>query len=207
MTTSFLTDEEVREARVLLSKLLPQADLPADSPRWRLPPSRVRLLVGLLATLPFIPAQTPAPLHLTCPACGTTHEDILEEDGTDWRTRRHHRHLCNACGNVWEPFSFYTVGAAHPHSVRLRELVAVAERFGWNGVENPKNLADHLENELAASARVPDLEARIQDLERQLTAARASDIAGRERLVAAERDLAQARTTFLSGTPPDEEQP
>lgn len=38
-----------------------------------------------------------------CPSCATPHIDRGE-----WRYRPHKRHLCETCGQVWDPFPAFT---------------------------------------------------------------------------------------------------
>lgn len=62
--------------------------------------------------------DAPVVLILYCPKCSKQHIDQLEEDGTDWSTRAHRKHLCKntpdgpdtGCGHVWKPSDRYTVG-------------------------------------------------------------------------------------------------
>lgn len=61
-----------------------------------------------LANLKFL--GIPVVLH--CPLCKVQHIDQLEEDGTDWATRPHRKHLCAACKHVWQPYPVGTYGVA-----------------------------------------------------------------------------------------------
>ncbi len=60
-------------------------------------------LVKMLA--PFVVADTPVPMLLTCTMCHAQHIDEGE-----WTTRLHRTHLCHACGHTWRPTLMHTVG-------------------------------------------------------------------------------------------------
>ncbi len=50
-------------------------------------------------------ANTPIPMLLTCPSCGTRHVDKGE-----FATKPHHTHACQSCGMCWRPAIVPTVG-------------------------------------------------------------------------------------------------
>lgn len=47
------------------------------------------------------------PMLLWCPECGARHIDEGE-----FEAKPHHTHACQACGMVWRPALFWTVGVA-----------------------------------------------------------------------------------------------
>lgn len=53
----------------------------------------------------FAKSDTAVVLKLNCPECGVKHVDRGE-----WETRPHKTHLCEACGHLWKPRPFPTVG-------------------------------------------------------------------------------------------------
>jgi predicted RNA-binding Zn-ribbon protein involved in translation (DUF1610 family) len=42
---------------------------------------------------------------LNCPECGLHH---IDRD--DWSKRLHKKHLCEQCGNIWQPEEGYSFG-------------------------------------------------------------------------------------------------
>jgi predicted RNA-binding Zn-ribbon protein involved in translation (DUF1610 family) len=52
-----------------------------------------------------IPPLEPAPLLLTCPACGQRHIDVGE-----FAAKLHKVHACQHCGTLWQPALFPTIG-------------------------------------------------------------------------------------------------
>lgn len=51
--------------------------------------------------------EGPVPIALHCPKCSTEHVDRDE-----WATKPHRTHLCEKCGNEWQPCDFDSVGVA-----------------------------------------------------------------------------------------------
>jgi predicted RNA-binding Zn-ribbon protein involved in translation (DUF1610 family) len=56
------------------------------------------------AKLPIIGSYTIRD-DIFCPKCGERHIDKSE-----WSKRLHKSHLCEKCGNVWQPHEGYTFG-------------------------------------------------------------------------------------------------
>ena len=53
--------------------------------------------------------ETPTPMILHCTVCGVQHIDKPEPD-KGWTNPPHRTHLCHACGNLWRPQPWATVG-------------------------------------------------------------------------------------------------
>lgn len=53
----------------------------------------------------LLEARRPIPMRLTCPVCSDLHVDEGE-----FRTKEHHTHACQSCGNVWRPAIRATFG-------------------------------------------------------------------------------------------------
>lgn len=89
----------------------------------------------------------PVAVTIFCPACAMPHVD----EGEWATTRRHKTHQCQGCGHDWRPFSFATVGVAHPvdqsEAVRVARgaLPDLSSVIAWleNGCE-PKHAATEL---------------------------------------------------------------
>ena len=61
-------------------------------------------VVGAVVVAVSIP-RSPIPMILFCPGCGHQHVDKGE-----WAWRRHRKHLCEKCGQIWKPAAIPTVG-------------------------------------------------------------------------------------------------
>lgn len=76
-------------------------DWPASAKR-RIDELKNQLAVARLAAKAV---DQPIPMRLPCPSCHTLHVDEGE-----FKTKPHHTHACQNCGEVWRPAIVPTVG-------------------------------------------------------------------------------------------------
>ncbi len=63
------------------------------------------IVIFFLVAIVALAFRLPIPMILFCPGCGHQHIDRGE-----WATKRHRKHLCEKCGQIWKPAPVATVG-------------------------------------------------------------------------------------------------
>jgi hypothetical protein len=99
------------------------------------------------------------PIILVCPVCDTQHID-KPDASTGWTNPPHRSHLCGACGAVWRPSDFPTVGVESIETIGKRDTV---KRSGSVWIEVVRPTPPHINPDMAASMKA-DLEAAFKAL-------------------------------------------
>ncbi|MGB8422243.1 hypothetical protein [Paraburkholderia sp.] len=111
-------------------------------------------------------ADTPIPMILFCPKCGTQHIDAVEaalvwtggsapepsHEEVTWNNPPHRSHLCHACGAIWRPADVATVGVRYTQTAGERDNWPHIKRAAPASEVQAEHIADERTDALCDSS-------------------------------------------------------